>query len=206
MGFVFSEKTEIFCVELNLRKQKWSIFCCYNPHKHLIKDHLLQIKNAIDFHSESYENIILIDDFNFEISDSHLDSFCAIFHLKSLIKEPTCYKNPDKPTCIDLILTKSPRQLHATLALETGLSNLHKMAVAAIKSKLPHKKPKTISYRNHKYFDRNNFEKEINNTFITQKISPKNFLAFKNIVLEALNLVCSLKNQISTGKPPRPYK
>ena len=44
-GFCFSEKTEIFCVELNLRKQKWLIFCCYNPRKYLIKDHLLQIKN-----------------------------------------------------------------------------------------------------------------------------------------------------------------
>ena len=38
-GFCFSEKRDIFCVELNLRKQKWLIFCCYNPHKHLIKYH-----------------------------------------------------------------------------------------------------------------------------------------------------------------------
>ena len=44
-------------------------------------------------------------DFNVEISDSHMDPFCAIYHLQSLIKEPTCYKNPEKPTCIDLILT-----------------------------------------------------------------------------------------------------
>ena len=63
-GFCFSEKTEIFCVELNLKKQKWLIFCCYNPHKHLIKDHFQQIKNAIDFHFKSYENIILIGDFS----------------------------------------------------------------------------------------------------------------------------------------------
>ena len=32
-----------------------------------------------------------------------MDSFCAIYQLKSLIKEPTCYTNPDKLTCIDLI-------------------------------------------------------------------------------------------------------
>ena len=69
--FCFSEKTDIFCVELNLRKQKYLIFCCYNPHKYLIKDHLQQIKNAIDFHSKSYENITL-GDFNVEISDSHM--------------------------------------------------------------------------------------------------------------------------------------
>ena len=29
--------------------------------------------------------------------------------LKSVIKEPTCYKNPNNPSCIDLILTDKPR-------------------------------------------------------------------------------------------------
>ena len=58
---------------------------------------------------KSYENIILIGDFNLEISDSHMNSFCAIYHLTSLIKEPTYYKNPEKPTWIDLILKSSPR-------------------------------------------------------------------------------------------------
>ena len=125
LQFCFAEKTEIFCVELNLRKQictaqkmKFSIkdffskcdqfrrliFCCYNPQKHLIKDHLLHLKNAIDFYSKPYENVILIGDYNAEISDTHMNSFCAIYHLKSLINEPTCYKNPEKPTCLDLML------------------------------------------------------------------------------------------------------
>ena len=34
--------------------------------------------------------IILISDFNVEISDSHMDSACAIYHHKSLIKDPAC--------------------------------------------------------------------------------------------------------------------
>ena len=73
------------------QETKWLIFQCYSPHKHLIKDHLLQIKNAIDFYSKSYEKI-LIGGFNVKISDSHMDSVCAIYHLKSLIRKPTCYK------------------------------------------------------------------------------------------------------------------
>ena len=48
-GFCFSEKAEIFCVELNLRKQKWLILWCYDHHNDLIKDYLLKIKNAINF-------------------------------------------------------------------------------------------------------------------------------------------------------------
>ena len=79
IGFYFSEKTEIFCVELNLRKQKWLTFCCYNPHKYLIKDYLLQIKSAIDFYSKSYENITLMADFNVENYDSHMDCTSVLF-------------------------------------------------------------------------------------------------------------------------------
>ena len=60
--------------------------------------------------------------------------------------------------------------------------------MAAFKSEFPHQKLKRISYRNYKHFDRNNFEEEIKNMLITQKISLKDFLAFKKIVLEALNL------------------
>ena len=69
------------------------------------------------------------------------------------------------------------------------------MTVAAFKSGFPYQKPKMISYRNYKHFDRNNFEKEIKNTLIIQKISPKDFSAFKNIVLEALNLHAPLKTK-----------
>ena len=126
---------------------------------------------------------ILIGDFNAEISNSHVDPFCAIYHLKSLIKEPTCCKNPDTPAYIDLIII-SPTQFQVTLALETGLSDFHKMTVAAFKSQFPHQKPKMISYRNYKHFNRDNFEKEIKKTLIIQKISTKDSLAFKKLFLK----------------------
>ena len=59
----------------------------YNPHKDLIKDHLPQIKKAIDYYSKSYENI-LIDNFNAEISDFWFlipDTACGLF---------LCYLSP----------------------------------------------------------------------------------------------------------------
>ena len=81
------------------------------------------------------------------------------------------------------------------LTLEAGLSDLLKMTMAAFKSEFLHEKPKMISYRNYKHFGRNNFEKEIKNTLIIQKTSPKDFLAFKNLALEALNLHAPLKTK-----------
>ena len=88
------------------------MFCWYH-HKHLIKDHLLQIKNGFDLYFKSYENIVLIGDFNAEILDSHYGLFLsllsAIWNIISLIKEHLCYKNPDSPTCIEIVLTNSLR-------------------------------------------------------------------------------------------------
>ena len=169
----FRKKAEIFCVELNFRKQKSLIFCCHNPHKHQIKDNLLQIKNAINFYSKSYENIILIGDFDVEISDGYMGCFCTIHHLKSLIKEPTCNKKPEKRTCIDLILTNSPRQFQATVTLETGLLDFHKMAVAGFKSEFPRQKPKMISYQNYKVLIEIILKRKLKNAYFTEDLTQR---------------------------------
>ena len=116
-----------------------------------------------------------------------LSVLCIILQV---IKEPTCYKDPDKPACIDLILTNSSRQFKTTLALETALSDFYKIAVAAFKSEFPYQKPKKIAYRNCKHFDRNNFDKEIKIILITL---AQRFSSFKKIVFEALNLYTPLK-------------
>ena len=68
-------------------------------------------------------------------------------------------KNQDKLTGIDLISTK------AMLTLETGLSDFHKMAVAAfIWFRILEQETKLISYWNYKHFNRNDFEEKIKNT------------------------------------------
>ena len=89
-------------------------------------------------------------------------------------------KNPEKPTCIDLFLTNSPRHLQGTLTLETGLSDFHKMTVAAFKSEFPHQKLKMSSYGNYKHFDRNNVEKEIKIRFFYRRSRPKIFQLLKH--------------------------
>ena len=53
---------EAFCIELNLQKKKWFIFCIYNPHNRFIKHHLKELGKAIEFYSKTYENIIIMGD------------------------------------------------------------------------------------------------------------------------------------------------
>ena len=63
-----------------------------------------------------------------------LKEFCVICYLKNLINVPTCFKNPDFPTSVDVMLTTSYRSFHNSCAIETGLSNLHKMIVTVVKT------------------------------------------------------------------------
>ena len=73
--------------------------------------------------------------------------FGEIYKLWNLIKKPTCFKNPENPTCIDLILANKPLSFNNTYVTETGLSNFHKMIVAMMKMHFPKMKPQVISYR-----------------------------------------------------------
>ena len=34
------------------------------------------------------------------MDEPHMESFCETYNLTNLIIQPTCYKNPDSPTCI----------------------------------------------------------------------------------------------------------
>ena len=41
-----------------------------------------------------------LDDFNTEATDTALSNFCEIYDLKNLIKDKTCFKNPNKVVLI----------------------------------------------------------------------------------------------------------
>ena len=49
-----------------------------------------------------YDNFLDIGDLNSEISEMVISEFYDKYNLQNLVKDPTCYKNPSKPTCIDL--------------------------------------------------------------------------------------------------------
>ena len=159
--YCFPNEIEIFCIKLNFQKKKWLIFCSYNPHKYLLKHHLLQIESAINFDSRRYENLLILGDFNVEISDFNMESFCSMKNLKCIIKEPTCYKNPDNPTCIDLIFTNCPKNFQESSTLETGLSDFHKMVLTVFKSEASNLTPMVVSYRKYKHFNNDKFKLEV---------------------------------------------
>ena len=96
---------EGFYVELKLRSENWLINCSYNPNRNAISNHIGALSDFLDFHSSTYNNIIILGDFNVGVEEPHMKTFCESYSLQNLIKQPTCYKNPSRPTCIDFIST-----------------------------------------------------------------------------------------------------
>ena len=68
---------------------------------------------------------------------SPIKTFCEICKLRNLIKEPTCFKNLENPTCIDLILTNKSLSFKNTYVIEIGISDFHKMITAVMKMHFP---------------------------------------------------------------------
>ena len=110
----------------------------------MIEEHLKSIGNAL------YENFIFIGDFNSEITEEPMKSFCNTYNFKCLVKEPPCFKNIDNPSCIDLILTNKPSYFQNNCVIETGLSDFHKLTITTLKSYYQKKEPRIITYRNYK--------------------------------------------------------
>ena len=48
-------------------------------------------------------------DFNAEPADTVIFDFCGIYNLKNIIRENTCFKSPNNPTCIALVITNRPK-------------------------------------------------------------------------------------------------
>ena len=108
-------------------KTKWLINYSYNPTKNNISSHLKSPKWNLDLYTSNFQNILVISDLNISMEDNNMKNVCEKCNLKRLIKGLTCYKNPDKLRCIDLILTGKPKNLQNSCVTETSLSDFHKM-------------------------------------------------------------------------------
>ena len=142
--YKIKDNLELFFVEVNIRKKKWLLSCSYNPHKSNISNHLHHLNKGLDVYLKSYDNILIIGDFNSEFSENCLNGFCNVNSLKTLNRGPTCFKNPSNPSCIDLFLTNRQQGFQQTHTIETGIFNLHKMVVTVMKTHYKKQKAETI--------------------------------------------------------------
>ena len=141
---------------------------------------------ALDNYIGNY-NILLLEDFDSEFSEPCLNDFCDIYNLKNLVKEPTCYKNPDNPSCIDLFLTNRPRTFQCTTKIETGNSNFHKLVVTVLKTFYKKKRPKIIHYRNYKNSENGSFCQDLKKELLKFDVTNAALSKFNDTVLSVLD-------------------
>ena len=170
-----------------MRSKKWLLGCSYNPHKENIASHLSNVSAVLDKLCVDYENTILLGDFNVEVKEKNISDFMTTYNLKSLVKQKTCFKNPDNPSCIDLILTNSPRSFQDNSVFETGLSGFQKLTTTVLKQYFPKPKPKIVNYRDYRNFRNDEFRAELDNEILKYDISNIEYQHFFNIFIETLN-------------------
>ena len=98
---------------------------------------------------------------------------------------PTSFKNPEKPSCIDLILTNCPRSFQNCSAIETGLLDFYKLVVTVMKITYKKSQPKTIIYRSYKYFNNKGFRENC------YKLEPMEITAMKVLKISVLHAMLS---------------
>ena len=94
-------------------------------------------------------------------TEAAMIDFCDMYGLSNLIRKPTCYKNPIKPSCIDLILTNKEKSFQNSNVYETGLSDFHKLTVTVLKMSYQKLKPIIISYRDYKHYNNQDFRDDL---------------------------------------------
>ena len=78
---------------------------------------------------EKYD-AILLGDFNTEPKEKNIWSFLNYYYSKNIVKQKTCFKNPDWSTCINLILNNSSGSFQDICTV--GLSDFHKLVVTVL--------------------------------------------------------------------------
>ena len=181
--------------EINLKKRKWLVFGGYNPEKRQINHFLSNVGPILDFYMGKYENFLLLGDFNSEMSETPMIDFCETYNLNNLINEPTCYKNPQYPSTIDLILTNRPRCFQNNTTIETGLSDFHKLTITVMKSYYPKQTPLVRVYRDYKNFDQSLFENELLKELYNVHHGKVSYDTFEEIVVKLLDLYAPIKTK-----------
>ena len=201
----FTKNVEGLFIEINLRKTKLLFFGGYrSDHKDfgVSKDDFFeQITFALDKYT-TYNKILLAGDFNVDKEEEKLQDFLFEQNLKNLVKEDTCFKSVDNPSCIDLFLTNSFSSFQHTTTVTTGLSDFHKMVVTVMKTTFPKAQPKIVYYRDYKNFDLYASRSDLRTQL--SRIDEKDYYHFEVTFLKVLEEHAPMKQKVLRAND-KPY-
>ena len=137
---------------------------------------------------------MVVGDQNSEINLECMTLFYKTYEPSNLFKMLTCYKNPEKPSSIDLLLTNRPESFLGSSVIQTGLSDFHKMTVTVMKTNVEKFKPRVSFLRNW-----NEFYDEKFRTQLLTKLLLENFSNSSNNINDFLEICV---NTLDIPPPP----
>ena len=187
---------EALLVEINLRKLKFLLIGTYHSTNEIYGTtddvFLHEIGTVLDFYS-SYDKFLIVGDLNMQEGDVCFDEFLDQFHVKNLVKEPTCYKNPDNPSCVDLFITNNSRSFMKTTTVSTGLSDFHKMIVTVMRTTFPKTEPLVVRYRDYSKYNSTDFGIDLGRRL---RNVPDTYDAFERTFLDTLDFHAPQKSKV----------
>ena len=193
----FFNEFEVLFIEANLSYSKWLFVTCYHPPNQ--NDYLFfrKLSNQIDFYSKTYDNFFIAGDLNCQETEPTLSEFLNMHSAQNIVKEETCFKSIDNPSCIDLFLTNKPNLFFNTSTIIAGLSDYHKMVVTVLRKTFQRAQPKVVSYRDYKNFDNELFKSSLQN--VLNEIDTPDYIKFEEVFIETLNKHAPVKQKTIRG-------
>ena len=179
---------EILVLELKLSKTNWLVIGTYKPPSLSDITFTSEIRNILTFYRSTYDNILLMGDFNMIPNNPKLSELIDDHKLCTLMLEPTCFKGIN-PICIDNFLTNKKARFMKTLTFETGVPDHHKLIGTMLKSIFAKGKPKRMFCRCYKNFDNKKSEDELQKKLL----SVSDFESFHFSLKVILNKLAPLK-------------
>ena len=112
---------QVIPIEVNLKQRKLLVVSIYRSPKQMLANFLSSITDLLDHYLKTYEDFIVIDEFNESETSPALDSFLEEQKCTN-IKNKTCFKSV-KGSGIDLNLTSRPSLHQFKNVFQTGISD-----------------------------------------------------------------------------------
>ena len=112
---------------------------------------------ALDINSDKYDNH----------KYGEPDTFLQDYDAKNIVKEKSCFKSIENPSCVDLFITKSVNSFQHTKVISSGLSDCHTMVVTVLQTTIQKRKPEII-YRDYSKFNQKTFRENLKESFMAK--------------------------------------
>ena len=100
----FPHDIEGLFVELNFRKSKLLLLGTYHPPSQNDDYYFKSIGDSVDIYCSDYQKYVLVGDFNADENEETMKQFLELYGLKNLVREKTCFKSMNNPSCIDIVI------------------------------------------------------------------------------------------------------